>query len=70
MPAITEDFEVLLNFSNDTHDCATVQLLRDYGRGTGAIVLVQPGEFVTLVLEAGSTYKYVLKTRTKLVSVS
>lgn len=55
MPARTEDYEVLLDFVNDTHDCATVQLLRDYGRNTGAIVLLRPGESVTLVLAAGSS---------------
>lgn len=54
MPARTEDYEVLLDFINDTHDCATVQLLRDYGRNTGAIVLLHPGESVTLVLDAGA----------------
>jgi hypothetical protein len=70
MPAITQDYEVLLVITNDSHDCATVQLLRDYGRHTGAIVLLQPTEAVTLVLEAGSTYKYVIKTQSKLVSVS
>ena len=70
MPAITQDYEVLLVITNDSHDAATVQLLRDYGRNTGAIVLLQPTEAVTLVLEAGSTYKYVIKTQSKLVSVS
>ena len=53
MPARTEDYEVLLDFVNDTHDCATVQLLRDYGRNSGTIVLLHPGESVTLVLDAG-----------------
>ncbi|KAI0319380.1 hypothetical protein OF83DRAFT_1055068 [Amylostereum chailletii] len=70
MPAIPEQYEVLLKFNNDSLDCATVQLLRDYGRSTGAIVLLHPGELVTLVLDAGSTYRYVLKTRSKLASVS
>ncbi|KAI0051766.1 hypothetical protein FA95DRAFT_1554298 [Auriscalpium vulgare] len=70
MPAISDDYEVLLSIANDTHDCATVQLARDYSRGMGAVVLLQPGEDVTLVLEAGSTYKYVLKARSKLGSVS
>jgi len=70
MPAITQDYEVLLAITNDSHDCATVQLLRDYGRNSGAIVLLQPTEAVTLVLEAGSIYKYVVKTQSKLVSIS
>lgn len=70
MPTVAEEYEVLLKFSNDTHDCATVQLLREYSRNAGAFVLLQPGEVITLVLEAGSTYRYVLKTRSKLASVS
>lgn len=53
MPARTEEYEVLLDFTNDTHDPATVQLLRDYGRTTNAIVLLHPGESITLVLDAG-----------------
>ncbi len=52
MPGTTQ-YEVLLDFTNDTHDCATVQLQRDYGRNTGAVVLLHPGESVTLVLDAG-----------------
>ncbi|KAI0348487.1 hypothetical protein BDW22DRAFT_95479 [Trametopsis cervina] len=70
MPARTEDYEVLLDFVNDTHDCATVQLLRDYGRNTGAIVLLRPGESITLVLDAGSVYQYALKMRSKVVNVT
>lgn len=70
MPAPTQDsYEVCLDFTNDTHDCATIQLLRDYGRSTSAIVLLHPGESVTLVLDAGSVYKYALKSRTKVANV-
>lgn len=69
MPAPTQ-YEVLLDFTNDTHDCASVQLLRDYGRNTDAIVLLHPGESVTLVLDAGAVYKYALKTRTKVANVT
>lgn len=54
MPASTQ-YEVLLDFTNDTHDCATVQLLRNYGRNSGAIVLLHPGESITLVLDAGQS---------------
>lgn len=70
MPAPTQaSYEVCLDFTNDTHDCATIQLLRDYGRSTSAIVLLHPGESVTLVLDAGSVYKYALKSRTKVANV-
>ncbi|KAH7911961.1 hypothetical protein BJ138DRAFT_1062139 [Hygrophoropsis aurantiaca] len=70
MPAITHAYEVLLDFTNDTHDCATIQLLRDYGWNTNAVVLLHPGESITLVLDAGSVYKYALKTQTKVANVS
>ncbi|KAM5530789.1 hypothetical protein V8D89_015530 [Ganoderma adspersum] len=69
MPGTTQ-YEVLLDFTNDTHDCATVQLQRDYGRNTGAIVLLHPGESVTLVLDAGTVYKYALKTRSRVANVT
>ncbi|KAF9240853.1 hypothetical protein BU15DRAFT_87429 [Melanogaster broomeanus] len=71
MPALTQSsYEVLLDFTNDTHDCATIQLLRDYGRNASAIVLLHPGESLTLVLDAGSVYKYALKSRSKVANVS
>ncbi|KAG2159948.1 uncharacterized protein EDB93DRAFT_1237198 [Suillus bovinus] len=70
MPAITQPYEVLLDFTNDTHDCATIQLLRDYDRNTSAVVLLHPGESLTLVLEAGSMYKYALKSHSKVANVS
>lgn len=69
MPAPTQSYEVLLDFTNDTHDCATIQLLRDYGRNTSAVVLLHPGESVALVLDAGSVYKYALKSRSKVANV-
>ncbi|KAH7931031.1 hypothetical protein BV22DRAFT_999301 [Leucogyrophana mollusca] len=70
MPVVTQPYEVLLDFTNDTHDCATIQLLRDYGRNTSAVVLLHPGDSVTLVLDAGSVYKYALKTHSKVANVS
>ncbi|KAF8843994.1 hypothetical protein BDN67DRAFT_895882 [Paxillus ammoniavirescens] len=71
MPALTQSsYEVLLDFTNDTHDCATIQLLRDYGRNPSAVILLHPGESVTLVLDAGSVYKYALKSRSKVANVS
>lgn len=69
MPASTQ-YEVLLDFTNDTHDCASVQLLRSYGRNTSSIVLLHPGESVSLVLDAGSVYQYALKTRSKVANVT
>ncbi|TDL28313.1 hypothetical protein BD410DRAFT_737520 [Rickenella mellea] len=70
MPSSTQSYDVLLNFVNDTRDCATVQLLRDYGRHTNAIVMIKPGESVSLILDAGAVYQYALKTRSKVVNVT
>ncbi|KDQ63659.1 hypothetical protein JAAARDRAFT_29688 [Jaapia argillacea MUCL 33604] len=70
MPSSTQPYEVLLDFTNDTPDCTTVQLLQDYGRSTAAIVLLQPGETVTLILDAGSVYRYALKMRSKVANVT
>ena len=72
MPAIAADYEVILLFSNDTREPATVQLARDYhcGASRSAVVLLWPGDQVSLILAAGSTYRYVLKTGSKLASLS
>ena len=73
MPGLVQSYDVLLDFTNDTHDFTSLQLLRDYNSrngNTAGAVLIPPGETVTLVLDAGSVYKYVLKTCTKVASVT
>lgn len=70
MPSISQSYEVILDFTNDTLDSATVQLLRDYGRPSNRIILLNPGETMSLVLAAGDTYKYTLKTKYKVVNVT
>lgn len=70
MPSVAQSYEVILDFTNDTHDSATVQLLRDYGCRSNRTVLLNPGETVSLVLDAGDTYKYTLKTKTKVVNIT
>ena len=73
MPGLVQSYDVLLDFTNDTHDYTSLQLLRDYNSRNGSTagaVLIPPGETVTLVLDAGSVYKYVLKTCTKVASVT
>jgi len=73
MPGLIQSYDVLLDFTNDTHDFTSLQLLRDYNTRNGSTagaVLIPPGETVTLVLDAGSVYKYVLKTCAKVASVT
>jgi hypothetical protein len=63
MPTSTIPYEVLLEFTNDTTDAVTLQLMRgdDEFNGGGAMILLQRRENVSLVLNAGSTYHYTLK---------
>ncbi|KAF5377591.1 hypothetical protein D9615_005330 [Tricholomella constricta] len=70
MPSIIQSYDVLLDFTNDTLDSVTVQLLHHYGRTTRSIVLLNPDESVTLVLDAGSSYRYAVKSRTKVASIT
>ena len=70
MPSIAQSYEVILDFTNDTHDAATVQLLRDYGCHSNRILLLNPGESISLVLDAGDSYKYTVKTKSKVVNVT
>ena len=70
MPSVVQSYEVILDFTNDTQDAATVQLSRDYGCRSGRIALLNPGDTVSLVLDAGDTYKYTLKTKTKVINVT
>ncbi|KAJ8084102.1 hypothetical protein PM082_002869 [Marasmius tenuissimus] len=62
MPSLVQDYEILLNFINDTSEPVTVQLQKDYGRNTSTIVLLHPSESVTLILNSGSVYRYAIKT--------
>ncbi|KAG6911901.1 hypothetical protein DXG01_000148 [Tephrocybe rancida] len=65
MPSLVQSYDVLLDFTNDTLESVTVQVLHDYGRNTRSIVLLNPDESVTLVLDAGASYRYAVKQRTK-----
>ncbi|KAK0465098.1 uncharacterized protein EV420DRAFT_1637261 [Desarmillaria tabescens] len=69
MPSVSQSYDVLINFVNDTSDCVSIQLLRDYGREGGAFTIIQPSDSVTLVLESGSLYQYCLKTQVNVASV-
>ncbi|KAH0590636.1 hypothetical protein H2248_000767 [Termitomyces sp. 'cryptogamus'] len=62
MPTSTKPFEVLLELTNDTHSDVTIQLVHiDSGQSEGPTVLLQEGECVSLVLNAGATYHYRLR---------
>lgn len=61
MPAILENYEVLLIFNNDTQNNVTVELQRSYGRNHDSVRLVNPADSVTLILDAGSVYRYSVK---------
>jgi len=70
MPSAVQSYDVLLNITNDMPDAISVQLLRDYGRSGGMVVLLHPADSVTLVLESGSPYRYAFKSHTRVASVT
>ncbi|KAJ3719835.1 hypothetical protein EV361DRAFT_880934 [Lentinula raphanica] len=61
MPALLNNYEVLLDFNNDTSRPVSIQLSQDYGRNTTAIVLLLPSETLSLILQPGSLYRYAVK---------
>ncbi|KAF9069126.1 hypothetical protein BDP27DRAFT_1447934 [Rhodocollybia butyracea] len=61
MPALLHNYQVQLDFNNDTGRPVSIQLSKDYGRSTASIVLLLPSEEVTLVLDPGSVYHYAVK---------
>jgi len=63
---------VLLEFTNDTLDAATLQLMRgdDEFSSGGAMILLHRQESVSLVLNAGSTYRYALKQGRREIEIS
>lgn len=70
MPSLVQSYDVLLELINDTQDSISIQLLRDYGRNAGAVVLLNPTESVTLILESGSPYRYAIKSRTRVANIT
>ncbi|KAI0830685.1 hypothetical protein BC628DRAFT_1416208 [Trametes gibbosa] len=68
-PTCTIPYEVLLEFSNDTPDAATMQVLRREGGGPGTtggpqagpVIFLHQGEGISLVLTAGIAYKYAIR---------
>jgi len=69
MPAL-QNYDVLLDFTNDMRDPVSIQLLRDYGRQSGQIMLLNPAETLTLILESGCSYQYAVKSHTKVANVT
>ncbi|KAI0375375.1 hypothetical protein BV20DRAFT_913283, partial [Pilatotrama ljubarskyi] len=58
----TLPYEVLLEFSNDTPDAVTLQVLRrEDGGQAGPIIFLDARENISLVLTAGVAYKYAIR---------
>ena len=72
MPTSTVPFEVSLEFLNDTSGPATLQL--SHGRGdtevSDSTTTLYPQEIISLILDAGSTYHYILTQRTLKAQIS
>ncbi|KAH9847333.1 hypothetical protein C2E23DRAFT_890024 [Lenzites betulinus] len=79
-PTCTIPYEVLLEFSNDTSDAATMQVLRrDSGSGggpqgapgqAGPVIFLHQGESISLVLTAGVAYKYAIRQQLREADLS
>lgn len=69
MPSL-ESYDILLDLSNDMHDPVSIQLLRDYGRTSSPIILLDPTETLTLILESGTSYQYAVKLHAKVANVT
>jgi len=62
MPSLSTAYEVLLEVTNDTTDPTTIEVLREgIVWNFGPVILLRPREGVSLILDAGSTYKYSFK---------
>lgn len=72
MPTSTIPFEVLFEFTNYTLDAATLQLMRgdDGFSSGGGMILLHGRESVSLVLNAGSTYRYTVKQKARKAQIS
>ncbi|KDR85073.1 hypothetical protein GALMADRAFT_53516 [Galerina marginata CBS 339.88] len=72
MPTCTLPFEILLEFFNDMAEPTTLQLTqaRDDNLTTGATILLQPEDSISLVLNAGSTYHYLFKQHIRKAHIS
>ncbi|KAH9486860.1 hypothetical protein JR316_0000925 [Psilocybe cubensis] len=72
MPTCTLPFEILLEFVNDTEESSTLHLTRggDDTFSANATILLQPSESISLVLNAGSIYQYILKQKNRKGHVS
>lgn len=68
MPSAVYTYQVLLDFNNDTRDCVSLQV--NYGRSySQAVLVLKPGESISLVLDSGTVYKYAVKTRSIVADV-
>ena len=70
MPTSTVPFEVSLEFLNDTSRPAMLQLSRGDAELSGSATTLYPQETISLILDAGSTYHYILTQHTLKAQIS
>ncbi|KIY63416.1 hypothetical protein CYLTODRAFT_403254 [Cylindrobasidium torrendii FP15055 ss-10] len=76
MPSVTYPAGVIFKLTNDTPDVVSLQLLRDYTphpdttRPNPIVVLVEQMQPLSLVLQPGVTYRYVLRKRDQAADIS
>lgn len=76
MPSITYPAGVIFKLTNDTPDVVSLQLLKDYTphpdttRPSPIVVLVEQRQPLSLVLQPGVTYRYVLRKMDQAADIS
>ncbi len=69
MPSL-QSYDILLDLTNDMQNPVSIQLLRDYGRTSSRIVVLQPTESLSMILESGTSYQYAVKLQSKVANVT
>lgn len=70
MPTSTVPFEVSLEVLNDTSGPAVLRLRRGDAEVSGSATTLYPQETISLILDAGSTYRYILTQHTLKAQIS
>ena len=70
MPTSTVPFEVTLEFFNDTSGPVILKLSRGDAEISGSATTLYPQETISLILDAGSPYHYILTQHTLKAQIS
>lgn len=70
MPSATNPSGLIFALTNSTQEMASLQLLKDYGQPDSIVVLLEPRQTVSLILKAGTLYRYAIKKECDVLDIS